>query len=149
MELGRCPVCHSRISLEAIAKDKAGRELAALVAKTDSTTGQALLAYLGLFRSPSRDLANDRALALATEALALEAPQWVTAAMQQTVEAIHSKRSQGGQVKPLKNHNYLKQVLESVIAGGVDGIARVEQQRQQASYTSAEATVQRLNDTDW
>lgn len=64
MELGRCPICHHRISLEAIAKDQAGRELAAMVAKTDSATGQALLSYLGLFRSPTRDLANDRALVL-------------------------------------------------------------------------------------
>lgn len=149
MELGRCPICHSRISLEAIAKDQSGRELAALVARADSATGQALLAYLGLFRSPSRDLSNDRALALAKEVLALEAPQWITAAMQQTVDAIHSKRSLGGKIQPLKNHNYLKQVLESVIAGGVEGIARVEQQRQHASYTSAAATLQRLNDTDW
>jgi hypothetical protein len=27
MMLGRCPVCHSQISLEAVCQDEAGREL--------------------------------------------------------------------------------------------------------------------------
>ena len=65
MRLSRCPICHSRISLEALVQDEAGRELLALVAKLDTQTGVALVSYLGLLRSPSRDLANERALRLA------------------------------------------------------------------------------------
>ena len=71
MHLSRCPICHSRISLEALVQDEAGRELMALVAKLDTQTGAALVSYLGLFRSASRDLANERALKLAREALNL------------------------------------------------------------------------------
>jgi hypothetical protein len=150
MELGRCPICHHRISLEAIAKDQAGRELAALVAKTDSATGQALLSYLGLFRSPTRDLANDRALVLAREVLALESPQWLAPALIETVEAIHNKRSQGGAPKPLKNHNYLKQVLESVIAQNIVAAnLETHQTTTEPDYRSAAAAQKRLTDTSW
>ena len=41
MHLSRCPICHSRISLEALVQDEAGRELLALVARLDTQTGAA------------------------------------------------------------------------------------------------------------
>ncbi|MBM96504.1 MAG: hypothetical protein CMI09_11755 [Oceanospirillaceae bacterium] len=149
MELGRCPICHHRISLEAIAKDQAGRELLAVLARLDDATAQALIGYLGLFRSPTRDLSNDRALALAKDALALEAPQWLVPALQQTTDAIHTKRANGGQVKPLKNHNYLKEVLASVIAGGVIAIEQRTERKATEHHASSTASRQRLEDTDW
>ena len=113
MQLGRCPICHSRISLEALVQDEAGRELLALVATLDTQTGAALVSYLGLFRSASRDLANERALRLARETLALVATpdtSRLAIALSETVEALRSKQWS----KPLKNHNYLQKVLESV-----------------------------------
>lgn len=106
MQLNRCPICHTRISLDALAQDEAGRELLGLLAKLDTDAGTALVGYLGLFRSHTRDLANDRALRLAKEALNLAEVNVLIPAMRQTVEQIHSK---GGQ--PLSNHNYLKRVL--------------------------------------
>lgn len=109
MNLGRCPVCHSRISLEAVVQDEAGRALLALLAGLPSDLGAALVSYLGLFRSPTRDLPNDRALRLAREALALEASQpRLAIALGETVEALRAK---GGD--PLKSHNYLKKVVAS------------------------------------
>ena len=74
MHLTRCPICRSRISLEALVQDEAGRDLLALVARLDTQTGAALVSYLGLFRSVSRDLANERALKLAREAKQLSLP---------------------------------------------------------------------------
>lgn len=74
MQLNRCPICHSRISVAALAQDEAGRELLGLLAKLDTETGTALVSYLGLFRSPARDLANDKALKLARDALSLATP---------------------------------------------------------------------------
>ena len=113
MRLSRCPICHSRISLEALVQDEAGRELLALVAKLDTQTGAALVSYLGLFRSPSRDLANERALKLARETLALTPDTARLAiALSETVEALRGKQPR----QPLKNHNYLKKVIESVQA---------------------------------
>ena len=109
MQLNRCPICHTRISLDALAQDEAGRELLGLLSKLDTDSGTALVGYLGLFRSASRDLANDRALKLAREALSLGATGNVAQAMRQTVEQIQAK---GG--KSLSNHNYLKRVLEDV-----------------------------------
>lgn len=112
MNLGRCPVCHSRISLEAIVQDEAGRELLALLAKLDAVVAIPLVTYLGLFRPEQRDLANDRALRLAREVLDLGTGPALAQAMANTVESIRGK---GG--TPLKNHNYLKQVLASTTSG--------------------------------
>lgn len=116
MMLGRCPVCHSRISLEACVQDDAGRELLAAVAALDASIAVPLVSYLGLFRAPNRDLANDRALRLLREVMELgqTGPGYgprLARALAETVEAIRAK---GG--APLKNHNYLKRVLESAPA---------------------------------
>lgn len=126
MMLGRCPVCHSQISLEAVCQDEAGRELLGILANLPGEASRALVQYLGLFRPEKRDLSNDRALRLAREVLALCADSLrLSAAMSETVEAIRAK---SGAV-PMKNHNYLKRVLEGmpetggalVVAGGVTG----------------------------
>ena len=124
--LGRCPVCHSQISLEAVCQDEAGRELLGILANLPGEASRALVQYLGLFRPEKRDLSNDRALRLAREVLALCADSLrLSAAMSETVEAIRAK---SGAV-PMKNHNYLRRVLEGmpetagalVVAGGVTG----------------------------
>lgn len=126
--LGRCPVCHSQISLEAVCQDEAGRELLGVLANLPGEASRALVQYLGLFRPEKRDLSNDRALRLAREALALCADSLrLSAAMSETVEAIRAK---SGAV-PMKNHNYLRRVLDGmpvampVQAGGqlVDALA--------------------------
>ena len=115
MHLTRCPICHSRIHLEALVQDEAGRELLALLARLDTQIGAALVEYLGLFRAPSRDLANDRALRLATETLALCPPAdrpRLGVALTEVVEAIRNERPR----RPLKNHDYLTVALESATA---------------------------------
>ena len=119
MRLTRCPICRNHISLEAIVQDEAGRELLKLLVKLDTQTGAALVSYLGLFRPPTRDLANERALRLAKETLDLPtradeqaAMTCLAIALSETVEALRSKEPQ----QPLKNHNYLKKVLESIQA---------------------------------
>ena len=117
MQLTRCPICHSRISLEALVQDEAGRELMALVARLDSQTGGALVSYLGLFRPARRDLANERALRLANEALGLVPASDIARlaiALSETVEALRGRQPR----HPLKNHNYLKKVLETVTCRG-------------------------------
>lgn len=136
MQLNRCPICHSRIGLDALAQDDAGRELLGLLAKLDTDAGSALVGYLGLFRSHTRDLANDRALKLAREALSLGPTGSVAQAMRQTVEQIQAKWSTNvpyngdipaipGGRKPLSNHNYLKRVLEDTGAVGAALAANV------------------------
>ena len=106
MQLNRCPVCHTRIGLEALVQDEAGRELLGLLVKLEVDAGSALVGYLGLFRSTSRDLANAKALRLARDALGLGGLGLVTEAMRKTVENL-----QGHSTRPLTNHNYLKKVL--------------------------------------
>ena len=95
MELTRCPICRSRIGLEALVQDEAGRELLALLAGLDTLTGSALVGYLGLFRPARRDLANDQALRLAQEVLQLVEPSdpSLRLALSQTVESLRSNSS--------------------------------------------------------
>jgi hypothetical protein len=107
-----CPCCHARFSIEALTQDTAARELLGM----RGAMPPSLLSYLTLFRSEKRALSFDHALKLAKEALALSGnPAQLEAAMAQTVESMRAKREQG-EAKPLKNHNYLKRVLESTPA---------------------------------
>ena len=110
MQLTRCPTCHARISLDALVQDAAGRELLTLVASLEPPFAGALLSYLSLFRSPSRDLANHRALSLSQQTLALSASR---PKLQHALEQTSEQLRQQGLHKPLKNHNYLKRVLDS------------------------------------
>lgn len=114
MQLARCPVCHARIGLDAVVQDEAGRELLGLLVKLDIEAGAALVGYISLFRSASRDLSNAKALLLAEGALALGDLPQVVVAMRKTAEALQGK---GG--KPLSNHNYLKQVIDDMTVGGL------------------------------
>lgn len=112
MNLGRCPVCHSHINLEAIIQDEAASRLVGILSGMDAELSRAMVTYLGLFRTAKRDLANDRALKLCQEVIELTPDHArLSIALAKTVETIRSKG--GG---PLKNHNYLKSVLESVEA---------------------------------
>lgn len=103
-----CPACHARYSLDLILQDEAARDLLSLSGQA-GRAWPALVRYLGLFRSESRPLAWDRALKLATEVVEIPAdPAALETALIETVDALRAK---GG--KPLKNHNYLKRVLEN------------------------------------
>lgn len=119
MQLTRCPVCHSRIGLEQLVQDEAGREVLVLLSRTPDWLASPLVVYLGLFRAATRDLALDRTLRLAREALGLTEDQPALAtALADTVQSMRAKQDQGNW-KPLANHNYLKQVLESVAQRGL------------------------------
>lgn len=112
MKLGRCPTCHAAVHADAMVLDEAGRELMATLAKLNSKVGSCVLQYVGLFRPAKSDLNNGRALKLLTDALALTTNmQLLAAGCEATVRNIHGKRQSGETVKPLTNHNYLKQVL--------------------------------------
>lgn len=153
MNLGRCPVCHSRISLEALVQDDAGRDLLALLARLDRSTAGALVSYLSLFRSKSRDLANDRALRIAQEVLELAPVNVLTPAMAHTVEQMRAKQ-QAGAFKPLANHNYLKRVLENQGCAVVEGdIAALPEGINSGSRADRRARISRsamnIHDTDW
>ncbi|WP_299197939.1 hypothetical protein [uncultured Amphritea sp.] len=148
MQLTRCPICHSRLSLESLVQDEAGRDLLALLARLEKNTGTALVTYIGLFRSPSRDLANDRALRLANEALELAEPNALTAALVHTVESMRAKQ-QLGHFKPLSNHNYLRRVLENGQGADIPALpAGLATPRQNARAVVSSAIMD-IKDTDW
>lgn len=113
MKLGRCPVCHSHLHLDALIQDEAGSELLGLLSGLGRPLARPLVQYLALFRPAKSDLSNARALKLAQETLAIADRDSLVAALQDTVRSLHEKR-QRGENHPLKTHNYLKQVLVSV-----------------------------------
>jgi len=107
-----CPSCHTIFHLEAAMEEAAGREFTAFVCGLGELA-RPLVAYLGLFRPASRALGYERMLRLAREALELSIDNVQLArALSETVEALRQKRDEGD-VRPLKNHNYLKRVLEN------------------------------------
>lgn len=119
MQLSRCPICHSRIHLDALIQDEAGRELLGIVTRLPDRLRMALVTYLGLFRPATRDLANDRALRLGNETLALcEDQARLATALQETVQSMRKKQDEGT-FKPLSNHRYLLSVLDTVASQSV------------------------------
>jgi hypothetical protein len=112
MQLARCPICHSRFSLEALIQDEATSDLVAFVNDLEKPHKAALVGYIGLFRSAKRDLASDRALRLCHEVVALGPIAQLVPALNHTLESMRAKQQQG-QFKPLTNHNYLKRVIEN------------------------------------
>lgn len=115
MKLCRCPVCHSEISLGAVVEDEAGSELLSTLIKMGSGCGAAVVLYLGLFKPEKSSLSNSRALKLLKELLEIYQPSNVLErAMRDTVEQVHRNRRETGRTEPLKNHNYLKKVYDSV-----------------------------------
>ncbi|WP_321367636.1 hypothetical protein [uncultured Desulfuromusa sp.] len=122
----RCPVCHTSNSLEAYVSDEAGHQLLRLLVSTGPLM-QPLVHYLGLFRPAQRDLSYSRSVKLVNQLLALNADHGQLAiALTETVESMRAKQ-QAGEIRPLKNHNYLKRVLETV---AVNPIAPVLDQQQ-------------------
>ncbi|HEI9785228.1 TPA: hypothetical protein SLN38_004740 [Serratia marcescens] len=113
MKLGRCPVCHSELHLDAILEDDAGRELLTQLATLPNGAGKAMVAYIGLFRPPKSNLSNSRAVKLVKEVLAQHpAGRVLTHALSETVERIRSKRINGDN-KPLSGHSYLREVYRT------------------------------------
>lgn len=136
MNIGRCPVCHSHIQLEAVVQDEAMSKLIGILSGMDGQLSRPLVSYLGLFRPAKRDLANDRALRLCLEVIDLTSDRdRLAAAVTQTVEMIRTKG--GG---PLKNHNYLKRVLE-----GIDTASNMPvQTRRQAGVSKSEQALMNI-----
>ena len=109
----RCPICRSRLDLEALATDEASDALLTYVYRLPQQLRLALVPYLGLFRSDTRDLAPERALRLAIDARALEPDdQVLAAACSLATETLRAKWQQTGR-KPLRDHRYLTQCLDT------------------------------------
>jgi hypothetical protein len=141
MKLTRCPICHSNIHLDALVSDDAGRELLGEVANLSDIVARPMLAYIGLFRPAKQDLTNARALKLIREVLeAYRADHVLASALTETVQKIREKRGKYSDVKPLTNHNYLKQVYQSLatkLGGSPEG---------KAAATAEQA---KPDDSDW
>lgn len=151
MNLGRCPHCHARLNLETMIQDDAARDMLALLANLDRQAGRALVSYLSLFRSKTRDLAFDRAYRLAEETLALAPVKHLVPALVDVVEQMRRKQ-QSGVFKPLNDHNYLKKVLESSAgiteSGNIEDLP-IELLPSSSKRGNVTAAIMDIKDTDW
>ncbi|WP_416305184.1 hypothetical protein [Neptunicella sp. SCSIO 80796] len=152
MKLTRCPVCHHHLHLESLIQDQAGKELLALVAKLPTQTASSLLSYLGLFRPVKSDLNNGRALRLLHDILNITPNHTALCqAIDQTVNQISASRQQGGEQKPLVNHNYMKKVLCNI--PGWNSIGAINNEISQSAQSSGKAGVSNallnVHDSDW
>ncbi|CAM5521754.1 hypothetical protein [Eoetvoesiella caeni] len=119
----RCPCCHVTFALEQVVEDEALRELMGIIAELPREVSRPLVSYVGLFRGKTRATAYERQLRLAREVLAMHTDTLlVGVALSETVEAIRIKRETGEDSRPLKNHNYLKRVVESQQARGAGAV---------------------------
>ena len=115
-----CPSCGATHSAEAWENDMNARKAFAARATLPIEVSAALLPYLALFRPDKRALSWSRSLKVMQELAALIAPGWVqvqgkparecppsiwAAGMAQMVERSATLQ------RPLKNHNYLRQVV--------------------------------------
>ena len=127
----KCPSCFAEFDILAALNNAAGSQLLQKLAALDASLSRPLYVYLTLFRSPKRALSYEKALRLAEEVLALSTNQVQLAdALQKVVDALREKQLAGG-FKPLKNHNYLKRVIEDVPAP-VTALAHAQQPQQQS-----------------
>jgi hypothetical protein len=113
MKLARCPSCHGHLNLDTLVQDSSAKSLLAVVAKLKPKLATNLIGYIALWRPEKSDLNNARAVKLINEVLNLsDNEQALSAALEQTVLAIQTKR-QTGMYQPFKNHSYLNQVLKT------------------------------------
>jgi len=123
-----CPCCGARGSLEMFCQQGVDASLMAALATMPSDCGREVFRYLRLF-APQRNkkISKDKALRLLNELLAMikhggtyrkkliTAPSHVWAqALAQTCDSLNAKAD----YKPLPSHNYLLQVVHSVLNGG-------------------------------
>lgn len=141
MKLTRCPVCHTNIHLDALIQDQAGRDLLGDVAGMPDFIARPLLSYIGLFRPLKSDLSNSRALRLVREITdEYKADHLLASALIETVNKLREKRIQFQDVKPLANHNYLKQVYKSLAVK--NNVALPAEEHEHKSKTESPTTTQ-------
>jgi len=109
----RCPCCYSEFGLEQMLADDAAREVMGLISQLPKGSARLLVQYTGLFRPRKQALSWDRAHKLISEASTLAKPATLNTALTQTIDAMRAKQK-SGEWTPLKNHNYLKQVIQSL-----------------------------------
>lgn len=112
----RCPSCHGHIHLDTMIQDHGSKLLLASICKLSFRLTSGLIGYIALFRPQKSDLNNERAASLIGEVLKLSTNEDILiSALEQTTLSIRDKRQQGT-AKPLKNHNYLKEVVATISA---------------------------------
>lgn len=110
-----CPHCNNSFPLESLTEDDSARQLFGLLGKNNPIVAAHVIPYLGLFKPRNQALRWSRALKLTQEILEMCQsinPHTAANALVKSVEGLREKRQQPNW-KPLRNHNYLKVILES------------------------------------
>lgn len=119
-----CPACNAEFTLDVLLSNVAAREAMLHALALPAPLGKLLLAYLGCFRPPQRQLSWDRVAAILGELRQpIDAAQvtrngrvWPAplAYWQQALEAVLLARDSGKLSLPIKSHGYLFEVVASI-----------------------------------
>lgn len=118
-----CPCCHARYALEAALSDADARRAVAAAGRLPPALAELTLAYIGLFRPPSRSLSWRRAARLIDEVVAMVEAGGIRrrgrawkAGVKEFSEAIETVLNRRDKLTlPLTGHGYLEEVLIGVV----------------------------------
>lgn len=146
----RCPCCGTTLSLDALVAHDGARDALNAAFKISGELGAAIIKYLGLFRSETRELSLDRVAKLLNELVPDIQAQRIShdrrtyetpvAAWIWSIEQVLAVRSQGRLKTPLKGHGYLYTVLTTWRPSAGAVIAH-EQQQQGTSQSKTVSAV--------
>lgn len=111
MKFTRCPKCHCQISFDDLIDDELNKNILSTFAKLNLNTSASLMAYLNLFRAPTRDLSLKKMYQLLEDLKSIDTLENLETSMRLVVDAMHIKQDEGT-FKQLTNHNYLKKVFD-------------------------------------
>jgi len=143
-----CPSCGALTSLEAAANDKAARQVSALFGRLPPEVARALPEYLALFRPQKQGLRWTRVVAVLDELVPMVIDGFVRQGRRRKPTAVVWQEAlmavaNRDLVRPLKNHNYLIEVLAG-ITDKAEG--KWEQDRDQAHRSQKKAPARPVAD---
>lgn len=123
-----CPACNAEYTLDVLLAQSSAREAMLHALALPAPLGKLLIAYMGCFRPPKRQLSWDRVAAILGELRGpIEAAQierngraWSAplAYWQQALETVLLARDNGKLTLPLKSHGYLFEVIAAMANKG-------------------------------
>jgi hypothetical protein len=147
-----CPSCGATHSAEGWENDLAAREAMAALVALPAPVAKGCLGYLGLFRPTRRALTWKKAKSITQDLATLVSPGWVQVQGKPArpcpphiwAQAMEQMTGRTDLTRPLKNHNYLRQIAWQ-LADQADA-GREQQQRQQVLSGEQRAGRQRGDD---
>jgi len=124
-----CPICGSRITLDAVLAKNTEASYWKTIFELPRNVQNEIHGYVTLFRPEKSRLSSSRALRILKETLGLcDDLERLGSACAKTVDQIHAKRKDGEKYSAFSNHAYLEKVLSSTPSTVERNVPKVIQQ---------------------